>query len=689
MRTYRDFRNNFIAGELAPEFLARSAGEITKTGLKSGLNLFITQAGTLVRRPGSFKLSEVTNTGRMEIFDLLDGSFRYIVLDVGKIDILREDGSLEASLTAPFTADNLYEMTVVNDEDKIIFVHEDYFMRQITYDAATGVWTLAELEWRQDSGSGRIYAPFARFEADGSTMTLSAYAGTAVVTFSKAFLTADYVDVHFLYGFGAQIRITSIISATQANVQIIDRIYPTVNLTVSNGASFKVGDTVETDVTLVRGIVNNRTGNVVSVSLLNGYTLPDVSTNEKLIGPGGSEDVTAVATAATPAAIPVWFEELINPVRGYPSAGAIHRNRLCLAGFPQAPNLMVASATNTLDDFDVGDGDAADAISARIGSDPNVKIRYLSSMEQLFINTDRGTYYVDEGGNRLFTPALINFNYITPDRVAKRPPVITTSGVAFIDDRNRVMLASMTGTNRATWALQDISKVGYHTIKDPKQLFFSTGIAGRPERILGVVNSDGTAACFGYNQSSEQAGWLPWTRGVNSTFVSFASWRGELYCLADINSQGVIERFDFTAVIDCQFSTNLYQGDTAHILQGSHVIGEGVVPATIPADTSYGYGFPVECIPAPMVIGQAGRQRRRASKIYVDVIETGTYRCEDVVATGYPYETVMSDVAPVNDREDEFNQLGSSYNRVITITQKEGEDAPLHIRSITLRMKAR
>lgn len=677
-----------MAGELAPEFLSRSAGEITKTGLKSALNVFITQAGTLIRRPGTHRFNSPANKGRMVIFDLLDGSFRYIILRDAYLDVLRQDGSLEATLDAPFATDTVNEMTIVNDKDKIVFVHETFFPRELIYDKDLGVWSIANLSWRQDSGSGRIYAPFDRFEADGSTLNLSAYSGTAVATFSKDFLTSDYLYVHFLYGFAAQIRITSIISGTQANVQIIDRIYPTVNLSVSSGPTFKVGDTVETDVTLIRGIVTARSGNVVTVAQLNSYSLPDVSASDQLIGPGGAEDITLVTTAATPAPSPIWFEELINPARGYPSAGAIHRNRLCLAGFPQSPNLFVASAANTIDDFDVGDGDPGDAITERLGADPNVKIRYISSMEQLFINTDRGCYYVDEGGNRLFIPGIITFNFVTPDRIGNIPPVITTEGVVFVDDRERVKLASMTGSTRSTWAIQDISKVGYHTIKSPTELIFSTGIAGRPESVLAVINGDGTAAVFNHDRSSDQAGWVRWERAGDAVYVSMASWRGEFYCLSDMGPINVIERFDFNNVIDCQFSSNIYAGEETHVLKGSHVIGKGLVPSTIPADTIYGHDFRVEAIPAPMVIGQAGRQRKRAAKIYTDVIDTGTYRCEGVLATGHGYMAVVDEVAPVIDREDTFHQLGSSYDRVITLSQDEGEGAPFHLRSVTLRMKA-
>lgn len=697
MQNYRDFRNNFVAGVLAPEYLQRTGGELTQTGLQAGTNCFITQAGTVMRRPGSFRLADITHRGRLIIFDLLDGSFRFMIMRLGFLDIYRQDGSLEASLDAPWTNESIPAITVVNDEDRLIFVHDTFFPLNLKFTLAVGSWALDDFVWRTDAASNRVYAPFHRFESDGSTVSISAYTGIATATFSNGFLTAAHVGIYFLYGFGAQFRVTAVQDATTATVELVDRIYPTVVLGMAATNSFRQGDVVTTDVTQIRGIVSSLTASTVTVALTSGYTVPDPATNDILIGPGGSEAITSVNEAAAPAPTPVWFEQLISPVRGYPYTGAIHRNRLCFGGFPQAPNLFTASAANTIDDFNVGSANDADAIITRIGGDPNMRIKSMSSMEQLFINTDRGTFYVDEGGNRLFTPALINFNYINPSIIGDIPAVVTSDGVVFIDNKNRIMLASMTGTTRAAWSVQDISRLGYHLIKDPIQIGYSTGIDGRPERALIVTNGDGTAAVFNYDRQSEQAGWVPWQRGAFGQYRSFASWRGELYVLAQDTTNSAIsnysgerlERVSFNAVIDCQWNTGAFVGENCHLLKGQHVLGTTNSVFNVPDSDAYGFDFAVSISPAPLVIGQAGRQRRRAGTIFIDVIDSGTYRCEGEIMTGYGFEPTVSAVAPVADREDRCHQLGSSYDNVITLSQNEGEGGPLHVRSITMRMKAR
>jgi hypothetical protein len=53
-----------------------------------------------------------------------------------------------------------------------------------------------------------------------------------------------------------------------------------------------------------------------------------------VIGPNAITACSAVA-AATPAAVTDWDEQLFSAVNGYPSCGALHRNRLLFAGHPR------------------------------------------------------------------------------------------------------------------------------------------------------------------------------------------------------------------------------------------------------------------------------------------------------------------------------------------------------------------
>ena len=113
------------------------------------------------------------------------------------------------------------------------------------------------------------------------------------------------MGVNFLYGFGAQFRILSVTSPTEAQVEIIDPIYPTVILGIANTSAFRVGDIVQTDVTQVRGVVAAVGAGTVTVALTSGYSLPDVDTEEPLVGQGGSEQITSVTQAPAPAGITI------------------------------------------------------------------------------------------------------------------------------------------------------------------------------------------------------------------------------------------------------------------------------------------------------------------------------------------------------------------------------------------------
>ncbi len=694
MRSYRDYRRDFSAGVVSEEYLGRSAGELTQNALKVGDNVFITQAGTIVRRPGSDRIAGIARAGRARVFDLPDGTFRFLVFSDLVIDVYLSDGTLDHTEAAPWVDANLWKMTVINENNNVIILHNDFPMQQLNYTASGGTWSLDLFSFRTDAVSNKTFSPVTRFEPDGTTLQFSGYSGSVTATFSSAFLTADYVGVHFIYGFASQVVVTAFLTATTATVTVIDTIFPTMTVTVVDGAQFIQGDAVQGDISKVRGVVSSKIGNVLTVVLIDGFAAFDTATPEELIGPQGASDIVTSVQAAAPAPINIWFEELISVPRGYPGTGVLHENRLCLGGFPAARNLLACSSLNAPTDFNVASGQDNDAIIERIGKDPNAKIKYLSSLEQLLIHTDRGLHYVPQGSGVLFTPSGIGFDFINTDKIADIPPTIIAgtedqpAAAVYLDIKNRVKVANMTGTNRSAWKVKDITKLGYHLIDSPVEISFADGVSSRPESLIAVVNGDGTVAVFTWVEGSEQAGWVPWARSSGDRYHSLMSWEGELYAVAQVDTSVYLERIDFAAVIDSQFTVG-YSGEVARLLQNRFVRSEETVPVSITVGDTYGHDFPLKATPAPMVIAQAGRQRKRAAEIWTDVIDTGVYRVEGEICTAYEYQSDPEAVPPINNREHKNSQSGSAYDRTIDIEQLEGEGSPFHLRGVSLKMRAR
>jgi len=708
-RKYRDVRNTgFRAGVIAPEF--QRDPNLFKQSLKTGLNVFLTNAGSILRRPGSFIIRNITGeiggtllpSGRFNIkqfdFEPGDNVLRHAFFTAGEVNIYNTSGILEATLAGPWGDDDLYSMAIVDNLDEIYIVSQSFPTQTISRDPLTGNWSIAAYTFATDP-SGRRSSPFERFLDGNITLTPSGYTGNITADFSEGFLTNDYVGVHFQVAFGAQIEILTVLSPTQATANVKGNIYPTQAVTVANGAPYVVGDIISGDTTSARGQVVAKAGNVLTVVNTDGFTLfqgPMTSggatvPGENLVGPNGSSTVVSAVQAATPSGTNIWFEEIVSPARGYPGAATLHRDRLVFGGFPQLPNYIVASATRTTNDFDVGDSTADDAIIEAIGNNTQERVLHLVSAEQLIVLTDRRALYVPEQANQRFTPTDIEFDNIGPEIAGFQQPEISSEGVLFIDNKDRVILLSITGSNRGTWRPQELTRLGYEHLKKPQQILFSTGIKGRTERVLSVLNDDGSLAVFTYPRGAEQGGWVPWQR--ERTYSTVGRWNARMYCVSSSKSFDTFEEIDFGAVIDAQFTFGTFPIEPLgfyHRLEGQHVTGLlatnnfGTFDGEVDNEDVLGDDFAVCIEPVPFANENVGRLLRRIYEVQIDVLQTGTYRVDGELCQSYDYQTNVDAPPPVTTRMDEVHLLGSTVDATVKIEQVIGEGAPLHIREITL-----
>lgn len=701
MRKSRDYRNNFSAGVVSKEHLAASREELTSQALKTGTNAFLTNARTVMRRGGTVRKFRMPDAGRTYEFEMPDGTLRHLNFIAGAVKIYQDDGTLESTEAGPWGEADLFTMSIVNDDDRVFIFSNSFFPQTLAYSSS---WTLGNFAFRVEA-NGHKASPFigsGLLGLAGVTMNPSGYLGSITLTFSAPVLQAGHAGYHFMY-VRNQIRIDSVVSSTSATATVIDPLYPTVRVSVGGASNYKVGDLAEGDITNTRGQIVAVGAGTVDIVLTEGYSTFQSPTGdlagERLISGEASYEITAQATLASPQATNIWFEEAISPARGYPSTGALHRTRLCMAGFPAVPSLLACSSYGSVGDYDLGAASERDAILEFIGEDPNAKVKHLVSTEQLVLLTDRGAWYVPEGGDRRFTPQGIGFDPISPDASSDIPPVWTPEGVVFLDKEYRALVLGLTGTQRGAWAVTDISQLGGELIKTPKQMVYSSGIGGRRERVIIILNSDGTAAVFTYRRGGEQAGWTPWVRRSTDKYLSFSSWNGEVYCLALADGNRTFEQFDFDAVIDSEFdpASTAYASESVHMLLGSHVVGVNATDvggdlgdyAEYASIDKIGHDFPVTIEPAALVVAQAGRQKRRVVKTWVDVIDSGTFRLNGLPCQGYLYNSDFEAPPVVSDREHKTGQLGSSRDRTVTIEQRDGEGAPLHVRSITMRVSVR
>lgn len=706
MPRYWDVRNQFYAGVVSKEFFGSEFEQSGGGMLKTGLNVSLTDAGTLRRRPGADRLATSEFDGRGFEFTMPDGTLRHLIFSDGLVRIYLVDGTQQSTKLGPWTSSDIFEMAIAKStiagESAVYIAHHSFPTQILSWDGT--VWNLGPFVFRT-TASGRKSALFSRFDDDPITMQLSSYSGgTATMTFSAPVLESGHEGVLFAYMGRNQVRVTSVTNATTAQVQIIDRIYPTLLVTVADSSPYVVGDSVVGDVTSVQGQVVAVSGNTLSIVLSDGYSdflaADGDAPGENLVGPGGAEEVTAVSTRSTPLGTNVWLEETISAVRGYPGACAFHRNRLCFAAFPSLGNHVAASAVEAADDFDLGGGNDDDALFEVIGTDPDEQILHLVSSDTLLVLTEGQVLFVSEASGRRFIPSGIGFIPIEDDAATRTPPAVAPEGVAFVDVNGRVLLVRNTGDGDVPYSIADLTELAYPLVSSPKQLVFADGIGDAKRRALAVLNADGSMAMLIARRDQGLGGFFQWTRGAGQTWQSVWSWRGDLFSLSSTPAGRFIERFSDAQTVDSAFvatAGSAQPNETADATLNRQVIEQvsfdaaGTLTATYAffGGETIGYDFPLQIEPAPYYRGQAGRQRTRVAKAHADVMDTGTFRMEGRLLQSYGSSDDVEAQPALVDHVYRASSVGGAGGATILIEQKEGEGAPFHLRELAMEVFAR
>src|SRR5690606_4910477 len=139
---------------------------------------------------------------------------------------------------------------------------------------------------------------------------------------------------------------------------------------------------------------------------------------------------------ASPAAIPLWDEQLISDVRGYPAGVAFDRSRLIFYGFPLVPRGVLWSEIGTIDAFNLG-ALATDAIFETLPL--NCVVRHVTGGADQFVWTDSGVCYIPISGGTPLVPGSVEFRAVESEAVGAAVPVQTIDGIVFINEGgNRV-----------------------------------------------------------------------------------------------------------------------------------------------------------------------------------------------------------------------------------------------------------
>lgn len=685
------------AGELAEEYLMRTDLQVRNEGAKQFRNVLLKAGGGWRRRWGTVDLAELDGLTRLETYGVGSDDAQLLIFSDGLFEVRDLDGSVVQTLTAdvPWLEADIFRMQVAIEDGKIVVTSRSFPPQQMTLSG--GTWSIDSLSYA-DGLNGSILQPYWRFAERGVSLSVSGYSGAVDLVTSADHFVADHVGSRVRYT-GVEIEITAVTDAQNAEGTVIGSLYPTANCTVASSAGFLIGQVVSGEDSQVRGVVAAvPNGTTVRVQMIDGYTLFDAT--EDMVGPTAKTAMSAVTTHGTPAATVEWDEALVSEARGYPGACALHRNRLLLGDFPQAQNVMAASATGDIGSFDTGTGLETDAIVERVGRESSLGLRHFGSTEQLLLFTEGGPFYIPEQVGAPLSPTMFDILPIGPEKVGDPTPLMVSEGMMFTElGSGRLMIAIPTGNVRRSWDIGDLSELAYHLAGTPVEMELVPA-GTESDRVVPVLRDDGKMAVLTYRRAAQFSAWGLWsTTGAWRSIVNAA---GTLYAVAERVIDGVtvyrLEKFDTGAWADgmvdlasLETAVPLYAGHTVGVWSGENKIGEFEVDGDgllVGVDDSFGavtvgLDFTVTVEGVPPVDSERGlRPNYKITRADVDVIHSVGFKGNGRDPSGWQGGIGGPTAASTGVRR--FRPLGRGKYPTFTITQEVG--GPLEVRSITLEV---
>ncbi|NWG46269.1 MAG: hypothetical protein HXY25_06945 [Alphaproteobacteria bacterium] len=535
-------QTSFLGGELSEDYRTAFHLAQRRVSVQRARNVRPLVSGALKVRPGSTRLAERAGP-EIVVSANFSASLRFrLLFSAGSVSILDSDGALVQTIgSCPWGASDLPLLYPSVGEDYVIVAGHNFWPQVITR-AAGGTWSLSDFAFAAGI-AGALSQPYYKFAAATTKLQPSARTGTVTLTTSASFFVAGHVGTRVRY-LGREIIVTAVTDGTTATGTVVNTLPPAVQLTVTDGSGFAVGQAVRGADTNVAGIITAVSGTTITVAIREGQTKFDVSGQEKLVGPDGAAKITA-QTEVSPASLEDWDEQAISAVRGYPGGVGEHRGRLLFWNLRDLGSAVLASSLTALNDFNVGTGEDGDAVFEIIKAAPPERVLHCLSAEQLLLVTDRAVRYVPEGPDNVFRPTFATFRKVGTSGGSLARPLVTDEGVVFVEAGGNKMLAALpTGDTVRSWQVVPISDGAPHFIRNPQSLVLTSGNEEVPERYLMAVNDDGTI-CLLYFQgfgSDAILGWYLWT--TSGSYLSMAEIDGKVDVIVSRSGSYFLERFE-------------------------------------------------------------------------------------------------------------------------------------------------
>jgi hypothetical protein len=462
----------FSGGEVGEGFEGRIDLDAYYKSARKIRNCYIDNLGYATRREG---LEYIAGTTTNQAARLIPFSFNteqsyLIVFTPGEFKVYRDD-SLQATVTSSpissLTAAQIDEMDFVQSADTLIIVHEDFNPIEITRTSHT-TWTAANISF--------------------TNMIQRTYIDTAGSG------TNEIMQINFVQTTGgtqASFRIKLEGEETQ-DIEWVTADTAASLATKIENALRALSNTSATGITVVGNTVKRHTITFGGDDGARNWVIPELTARQ------GFDSISIKTT--TQGAAPV--EDVWSASRGWPKTATFFEGRLWFGGNTDAPQSAWGSVVNDFYNFNVGTGQADQAINITIDDDQVNAITGVIAGRTLQIFTTGGEFAFIKDVDEPITPDnLLLRKQTTHGSKAVRPVSIDGSTI-FVEGSGRVVREFVFNDVEQSYTAPDVTVLSPDVTTDVTRMGVRRSTADNSSSVTYMVNTDGTCAVL--NKLKEQ-----------------------------------------------------------------------------------------------------------------------------------------------------------------------------------------
>ncbi len=513
-------QNNFTHGELSARLIARSdIGLYTKSAAKLR-NVVVIPEGGVKRRFGTkfiYNLSSIPTTAdvRSIPFEFSETVNYLFVFYPDNIAVFEDDVLVTTILTTGITAAQIGSFDFAQTTNNLIIVHPDFQMKQIVRQTDAPTFTITNVPiavFPAHDFTNRIY--------NGDTFTLlSASIGTGI-TLTKtgaALFTDEFIGGIFI-GPGSTVdapigfsRFTAVASGISATVDIISTFGSTSIKGEDAIVAAKAWSDLEAD---------------------------------------GSGD------------------------RGWPVSITFYQGRLWFGASKSLPQTLFGSKAENFGSFDIGTGEADDAIQVTLASSSINHIKYLNSEKSLQIFTFSSEWAIPQSFDEAITPASVAVRKMSNYGIVAVKPQVLDNETFYVKRGGKGIMAYLYDSTNFSYKSEDVSILSNDLIRQPIGATVLQGSETEDADYLFIVNDDGTIAIYQTLRDQDVSAWtLADTQTqvapvgsaegliIPSKFVDASQLGNDVYFIVERTVDGSIvrylEKLDFDLFTDATIVQNL------------------------------------------------------------------------------------------------------------------------------------